>query len=183
MNALDLLLTRSSNNKLTSPAPNGDVLDNILAAAHRAPDHANLAPFQFIVCQNDGLAKLADIYHQAAIKSGFDAAAIEKAKTLPFRAPMIIIGICKYQPHDKVPRVEQIATTACALQNMQMAAFAQGFNGIWRTGSYSQNQYVNQALGLNEQDEVIGFMYLGSPMDRTLIKKQKKQTDSVLYWD
>jgi nitroreductase len=82
-----------------------------------------------------------------------------------------------------VPRVEQIATTACALQNMQMAAFAQGFNGIWRTGSYSQNQYVNQALGLNEQDEVIGFMYLGSPMDRTLIKKQKKQTDSVLYWD
>jgi nitroreductase len=183
MNALDILLTRSSDNKLTTPAPSGVALDNILAAAHRAPDHAHLTPYQFIVCQGDGLAKLADIYHQAAIHSGFEPAAIEKAKTLPFRAPMVIIGICKYKPHDKVPRVEQIATTACALQNMQMAAQAQGYNGIWRTGSYSQNQFVNTALGLNKSDEVIGFMYLGTPMDKTFIKKAKKQTDTVIFWN
>ncbi|WP_299268066.1 NAD(P)H nitroreductase [uncultured Psychrosphaera sp.] len=183
MNALDLLLTRSSYNKLVDPAPSGEALDNILSAAHRVPDHANLSPFEFIVCQNDGLTKLADIYHQAAIKSGFDDAAIEKAKILPLRAPMIIIGICKYKHHDMVPRVEQVATTACALHNMQLAAFAQGFNGIWRTGNYSQNQYVNEALGLTELDEVIGFMYLGTPMEDTPIKKAKKQTDTVSYWD
>ena len=183
MTALELLLTRSSDNKLTKPAPSGEALDNILAAGHRAPDHANLSPYEFIVCQNDGLTKLADIYHQAAIDSGFSQEVTEKAKTLPHRAPMVIIGICKYQAHDKVPRVEQVATTACALQNMQMAAMAQGFNGIWRTGIYSQNQYVNDALGLKEQDEVIGFMYLGTPLNPTSIKKAKKHTDTVIYWN
>lgn len=183
MDALGLLLTRSSYAKLSAPAPSGEALENILKAGLRAPDHANLSPFKFIVCQNDGLQKLADIYYKAAIASEMSEAVIEKSLNLPFRAPMIVVGIMQYQEHEKVPRVEQIATTACAMENMQMAAYAQGFNGMWRTGAFAHDANVKTAFGLSEQDEIIGYLYLGTPENETPIKKQKEVSEFVEYWD
>lgn len=182
MDALELLLTRSSNNKLCAPAPAGEALDNILNAGLRAPDHANLSPFQFIVCQGEGLSKLSSIFKSAAETEGKTDAEIEKATKAPFRAPMIIVGICQYKEHEKVPRVEQIGTTACAVQNMQMAAFAQGFNGIWRTGGFAHSNLVKEALGLAEQDEIVGFLYLGTTENDTVIKRQKSQDGVVSFW-
>ena len=183
MEALDLLLSRSSNAKLIEPAPGGEVLENILKAALRAPDHANLSPFSFIVCQGEGLQRLADIYHDAAIKSEMDEATVEKTKTMTFRAPMIIVAIAKTQVHKKVPEIEQVATTACAVQNMQMAAQAQGFNGMWRTGSFAYDPHVKQAFDLNDNDHIVGYLYLGTPASDTVIKKQKLPENFVKHWD
>ena len=183
MDALDLLLSRSSYGKLIEPAPQGQALDNILKAGLRAPDHANLSPFEFIVCTGAGLDRLGEIFHDAAIKSDMAEATIQKSKTMTKRAPMIIVAITKYKPHDKVPRVEQIATTACAVQNMQMAAYAQGYNGMWRTGSFATDVHVKTALGLSDEDEIVGFLYLGTPENKTPIKKQKSPENFVSYWD
>ena len=47
--ALEVLLSRSSNNMLTDPAPDGSYLDLILQAASRAPDHGRLCPWRFVV--------------------------------------------------------------------------------------------------------------------------------------
>lgn len=182
MDALDLLLTRSSYGKLVAPAPSGEVLDNILKAGLRAPDHANLSPYEFIVCTGSGLDKLGSILEQAAIASNMPEKTIEKSKTMTHRAPMIIVAIARYKEHDKVPRVEQIATTACAVQNMQMAAYAQGYNGMWRTGSFATNEHVKTSLGLTSQDELVGFLYLGTPSINTPIKKQKDPQSYVSYW-
>ena len=58
MDALTLLLNRSSQPRLEAPAPSGDALENIMQAALRAPDHACLTPWRFIVCTGKGLDKL-----------------------------------------------------------------------------------------------------------------------------
>ncbi len=42
MDALTLLLNRRSASRLTTPAPQSDELQNILAAGMRAPDHGVL---------------------------------------------------------------------------------------------------------------------------------------------
>ena len=183
MDAIELLLTRSSHAKLTEPAPTGDALETILNAGVRAPDHANLSPFRFVVCQNKGLDRLADIFTQATIKSGMEQVKVDKAQTMPYRAPMVIVAICEYKYHEKVPRVEQIATTACAVQNMQMAAFALGFNGIWRTGYLASNDYVRESFKLKQDDEILGFLYVGTPMTPTPIKRQKDSNTVTQMWD
>lgn len=182
MDALELLLTRSSDNKLQEPAPSGEALENILNAGLRAPDHANLSPYQFIVCTGEGLKKLSGIYAKALAQANKTEAEITKGTSAPFRAPMVIIGICKYKEHEKVPRVEQVSTTACAIQNMQMAAFAQGFNGIWRTGGLAHDDVVRQELGLSENDEIVGYLYLGTPQNQTHIKRQKSQDGIIEHW-
>jgi len=182
MQALDLLLNRSSQPRLQAPAPEGEVLSNILQSGMRAPDHRSLSPWRFVVCTGKGLKKLGDIFETAAIERGAEQSSIERAPQLPLRAPMVIVAICDHKEDDKVPWVEQIASTACAVQAMQMAAVAQGFQGIWRTGSYAQDETVKRAFDCKKDDEILGFLYLGTSPLKTMEKPTKPEEDFVSFW-
>ena len=182
MNALDLLLKRRSHSRLQAPAPTNDELQNIMDAALRAPDHAGLAPWRFIVCTDNGLERLGHIFQQAAIKSDMSQSDIDRASQLPLRAPMVVVAITKYIQHPKVPCVEQIASTACAVHAMQMAAVAQSYSGVWRTGSYAQNEFVKEEFGLVEDDEIVGFLYLGTPEVDLPEKPKKNSLEYFEFW-
>ncbi|MFT5676646.1 MAG: nitroreductase [Paraglaciecola sp.] len=183
MEALELLLTRGSQPRLQAPAPNPEALENIMQSALRAPDHACLRPWRFVVCQNKGLAKLGDIFEQAAIAANKSAVEIERAPQLPLRAPMVIVAIAKYTEHVKVPWIEQVASTSCAVSAMQMAALAQGYGGVWRTGSYARNESVKEAFELSEQDEIVGFLYLGTSIIKAKPKQAILSQDFFENWD
>lgn len=182
MDALTLLLTRHSQPRLTQPAPSGMALENIKQAALRAPDHAGLKPWEFIVCSDEGLSKLGEIFKDSALKSGKGQESIDRALQLPHRAPMVIVAIAKYVEHEKVPREEQIAATACAVQSMQMAALAQGFAGIWRSGSYAQCPFVKASFNLAIQDEIVGFLYLGSSKMKPMPKPRIASDTYFTHW-
>ncbi len=134
MNAIDLLLNRQSDPLLTTPAPNKEILQTILAVGMRVPDHAGLTPFQFSVVEKEGLQKLSDIFVNAVQSTGVDQVKIDKTAKMPFRAPLIIIISTKYKLHDKVPKSEQLITAGCCVHAMQMACVALGFGAMWRTG-------------------------------------------------
>ena len=182
MDALSLLLHRSSQPRLQEPAPDGQALENIMQSALRAPDHAGLTPWKFVVCRGEGLNKLGTIFEKAAVAAEMSEKDIARAPQLPLRAPMVIVAISVYQEHPKVPWVEQVASTSCAVHAMQMAAVAQGFGGVWRTGSYAQSTSVKNALGLKENDEVVGFLYLGTPVTQPLPKPEKNSADYFEHW-
>ncbi|CAM3590006.1 NAD(P)H nitroreductase [Vibrio aquimaris] len=163
MDALDLLLNRRSIAKLSHPAPEGQALENIIRAGLRAPDHASLTPWRFVISQGEGLTKLADILVAAAKVENSDESVLEKLKNAPFRAPMVITVIAKVTPHEKVPALEQHLSAGCAVHAMQMAAVAQGFQGFWRSGKWMFHDSVHRAFGLEGEDEIVGFLYLGTP--------------------
>lgn len=182
MDALKLLLERQSHPRLVEPAPSSEALDNIMSAALRAPDHACLAPWKFVVCEGDGLQRLGKLYEHSAVQRGKPDKDIQRASQLPLRAPMVIVAINRHVEHEKVPQVEQIASTACAVMAMQMAALAQGFNGMWRTGSYARCDYVKQGFDLRAEDEIVGFLYLGTPMTQAGIKPTRDTNDYFTFW-
>lgn len=182
MDALDLLLNRSSQPKLTAPAPEGETLENIKQAALRAPDHVGLKPWRFIVCSGKGLNRLGDLLQECAIAEDKGEQSIARSIQLPQRAPMVIIALTEQVEHDKVPMVEQVCSTACAVHSMQMAAQAQGFAGIWRTGSYAQSNYMKQALGIREEDEIVGFLYLGTSTLKPMPKPAINSDDYFTHW-
>jgi len=43
-----------------------------------------------------------------------------------------------------------------------LAAEAQGYAGIWRTGDAAFDPAVMQVLGLDEDEEIVGFIYIGT---------------------
>ena len=163
MDALDLVVNRRSASRLSEPAPKGEALENIIRAGMRAPDHGTLQPWRFIVIENEGRERFSQLLENAARNDNMEEKAIEKAKQSPFRAPMIITVVAHCEAHHKVPRWEQVVSAGCAVMAMQMAAQAQGFNGIWRSGAWTEHEAVRQAFNCREQDAVVGFLYLGTP--------------------
>ncbi|WP_395489108.1 NAD(P)H nitroreductase [Cedecea davisae] len=163
MDALELLINRRSASRLAEPAPAGEVLDNILRAGMRAPDHGTLQPWRFIVIEGEGRERFSQLLEKAAIAEGMDEKGVEKARTSPFRAPQIIAVVAHCDANHKVPVWEQVVSAGCAVMAMQMAAVAQGFNGIWRSGIWTENDTIREAFGGREQDKVVGFLYLGTP--------------------
>ena len=163
MDALDLVVNRRSASRLSEPAPTGEALENIIRAGMRAPDHGTLQPWRFIIVENEGRDRFSALLENAAREDGMEGKAIEKAKQSPFRAPMIITVVAHCEEHHKVPQWEQVVSAGCAVMAMQMAAVAQGFNGIWRSGAWTEHQAVREAFDCRQQDAIVGFLYLGTP--------------------
>jgi nitroreductase len=164
MDILEALHTRGSIGKLSEPAPHGVALENILNAAIRANDHQRLRPWQFLIIEGDARAKLGQIFVDAALQKDPTLPAEKQADVASKtqRAPMIIVAVAKIQDHPKVPTIEQLLSAGGAAQLIMLAAHALGFAGIWRTGDMAYNGFVNQRLGLQETDKIVGFLYLGT---------------------
>ncbi|NIE74340.1 NAD(P)H nitroreductase [Pantoea sp. Ap-967] len=165
MEALDALLNRVSVPRLTEPAPNDAQREALFQAALRAPDHGQLRPWRFLTIEGQGREKLGELFAQALQHKG-DAtpAALDKARAMPLRAPLLIVVIAKLQDHYKVPKSEQRLAAGCAAHGILIAAHAQGIGAVWRTGDMAFDAYVHQGLGLSENEELTGYLYLGTPM-------------------
>ena len=146
MNAIEVLVTRKSVARLTEPAPGSEDLEIIMKAAIRAPDHCRLRPWRFLVVEGAAREKLGDIFMEALKLRDPEAgeALLQKEKSKPLRAPMIIVVIAKVEEHPKVPAVEQILSAGAAAQNMMLAAHALGYGGIWRSGKPCFDPNVRQ---------------------------------------
>ena len=165
MNALEGLQKRVSITKLIEPVPDNAALLEVFRAASRAADHGKLRPWRFLTIQGDGLNDLSALLVSALMKSNPEVSpsVLEKTKNMPYRAPMIIVAIAKCQEHPSIPRHEQILACGAATQNILNALFAMRFGGVWRTGDLAYNDYVKQSLGLAPLEEIIGFIYVGTP--------------------
>jgi nitroreductase len=164
MELLELLVTRTSCGKLQAPAPTGNALRHIIQAGLRAPDHGRLRPWRFLIIEGDGLDRLGQLFAEAASRrtGDRDEAALIKFRQQPLRAPLIIAVIASPKSHAKIPEIEQYHAVACAAYAMLLAANAQGFNGIWRTGDNAYDAYINQQLGLEPHEQIIAYLYLGT---------------------
>ena len=165
MDALTNLLTRNSPRELTTPIPTRDDMHEIYQAALRAPDHAWLRPSRFIEVTGQGLEKLSKIFTEFASNELEDLTPLQmdKYQSAPFRAPMIIILVTKITEHPKVPKTEQMLSTAAAAENILLALHAKNFAGIWRTGKFALNKKIVEYLNLTPGHEVIGYLYVGTP--------------------
>ncbi|OFE11597.1 nitroreductase [Pseudohongiella acticola] len=165
MDALTALHSRVSVSRLTDPAPDQQALDNMFRAAMRAPDHGLLRPWRFLVLRESGRERLAELFVQASLLDEPDLAPqkVDKIRSKPLRAPMIIVGICSPKDHPKVPVFEQQLAAGAAIDNLLIAAHAQHIGAMWRTGPMASHATVTHGLGLEKQESILGFVYLGTP--------------------
>lgn len=165
MDALAALHNRVSVPRLVGPAPSQQQQQALFKAALRAPDHAWLRPWRFLVVEGQGLDALGKVFLAAALADTGDLEqeALERIQALPQRAPMIIVAISCHRPHEKVPVIEQDLSCAAAVSNMLVAAHAMGIGAVWRTGWLAYHQAVREGLGLAEHEQLIAFLYVGQP--------------------
>lgn len=167
MEAIEAITTRVTVPpvKMGGPGPDDAALRRMLEAAAAAPDHGKLRPFRFLVVRGAARERLGELFAQALTveRPETSAGEIEKQRTAPLRAPLILIAISRIdEDHPKIPIWEQQASCACAIQNLLLAAHALGFAGKWATGGNAASPYVMAGLGLEPGEQIFGILYLGT---------------------
>ena len=161
---LAFLQNRNSAPRLTEPAPRPEELQEIFRAALRVPDHTWLRPWRFITIAGERREALGEVLEAGLLRRNpsADAAALGKARSAPLRAPLVVVVVARLTEHPKVPPVEQRLSAGCAAHAILLAAEACGYAGIWRTGDGAFDRTVMDALGLETNEEIVGFVYLGT---------------------
>jgi len=181
---ITMLGTRSSFPKLIEPAPDNQTLAAIFEAALRVPDHLQLRPWRFLSIRGEGRVALGKIFADADRTKNPNASdeELDKKSAKALRAPLIIVGICSHQPNEKVPLIEQQLSTGCVLHNIGLALHSLNFASIWRTGGMASDTHVNQALGLASDENIVGFLYVGSPDGKAKIPKPIEVSQYLKSW-
>lgn len=184
---LDLLENRTSIPavQLNEPAPNQQQLERILRCGLTAPDHANMCPWRFITIQGDARTALGEVFAAANLKDNpeLPAEKIARMKQKPLRSPMIVVIVATITAdHPKTPEIEQMLSAGAAATLIQLAATASGFGSIWLTGPNTYNHDVKAALGVSKADQIVGFLYIGTPMKAATPKPRPELSEHLSEW-
>jgi len=184
MEALDVLLNRVSVPRLIDPAPDAAQREILFSAALRAPDHGQLRPFRFLTVEGAARERLGELLVEALQHSGAEVTqqALDKARLGPLRAPLVVVVIASLQDHFKVPKQEQRITAGCAAHSVLLAAYALGVGAVWRTGELSYSPQVAKGLGLAADEEVMAFLYLGTPQNPPRVAPKVDALEFVSEW-
>lgn len=164
MQAIDALLSRRSARTLTEPAPDAGALELIFSSATRAPDHGRLRPWRFVVVRGEARGRFGELLaeHLQRTNGQLSAETLQRERQKAFRAPLIVVVAARCNPAVKIPLIEQTLSAGAAAHAMMLAAFALGFNAMWKTGGAAYDTLVKTALGLEPGDAIVGFLYLGT---------------------
>lgn len=184
MDALDLMLSRESALKLEAPGPTAADLEQMFASAVRAPDHGRLRPWHFVVIEEGRRKAFGDLMADVMLRRdpSASAEALERERGKAFRAPVIVVVAAKVQRGHKIPEIEQIASASAAAQTIMLAAPALGYGAVWKTGAPAYDPTVKLALGLAADDDIIGFLYIGTSVGGSSPAPRPVARDFVTTW-
>lgn len=184
MDAIEALTTRVSGSPLVDPGPDELELHSMLSAAIRAPDHGRLRPWRFTVLRGAARQRLGELMGQTFKRRHPDAtpAQIEKQRSKPLRAPLILVVAAKVNEQSHIPAIEQVLSAAAAAENVMVCAFALGFGCAWKTGDAAYDPEIKSAFGLAPTDAIVGFLYIGSNASPPARPVPLDLSDHVVEW-
>jgi len=161
----EAIRTRRSVGRVTDEPLPRELVERLLEAALWAPNHRMTSPWRFVVITGAARDALGDAHARAvgrgAPETSDEVLAAQRALTR--RAPVVIACISRPSSDDPVVRREDRDAVSAAIQNLLLAAHAEGLGAIWRTGAFVEEAEVRGHLGCAARDEIVGFVYLGRP--------------------
>ena len=137
----------------------------ILADAHRAPTHGLTQPWRFHVFTGPSRDRLAEalpaLYDQITPEAARQTDKRTKLSSTPRLAPVAIAVLARVEPKGKIPEIEEIAATACAVQNLMLSAHSHGIGSFWSTPTVVMSAEFANWLGLDATHRALGLVYLG----------------------
>ncbi|MGH2819814.1 MAG: nitroreductase family protein [Actinomycetota bacterium] len=182
MEAYEAITTRRSVPKVSEREPDRDTILRLLHAAVRAPTHHLTQPWRFIVLRGEALEEFGEAWAHGAAREGKDPSGVrDKAR----RAPVVVAVIERPKSHlPKVQEIEEHHATGAAIQNLLLAAHADGLGAMLRTGPPAHIPEVLDYLGLEEGELVAGYVYVGYPANPQDERPMTRRTDpaEVTEW-
>lgn len=138
-----------------------ETIEALLECANSAPNHKRTQPWRFVIFQGDGRKALGDALASAYEKQTPPEKFLEKSREAlrekSLTSDTVIAISVAYS--GSVPAWEEVAATACSVQNMWIAASAIGIGAYWGTPGVIKS--MHDFLELQDNEECLGFLYMG----------------------
>ncbi|MDF3058591.1 MAG: nitroreductase [Rariglobus sp.] len=145
-----------------------EALVEILGDAHCAPTHGLTQPWRFHVFTGAARARLGDglqaIYDRVTPASARNEEKRSKLGATPRLAPVVIAVAARVVPNGKIPEVEELLATACAVENLMLSAHEKSLGSYWSTPPVAMTPEFAAWLGLDATHRMLGLVYLGHPV-------------------
>ncbi len=168
------------------PIPRSTIQD-LLENANWAPTHRMTEPWRFKVVSGKARTRLGELlgnyYAANTPKEKYTDAKYLKTKNKPAQSEYVIAICMQRDPKKSVPEFEEIAATACAVQNMLLTAWGYGLGAYWSTPSVINSPDLSTFLSLGKGERCLGFMYIGNHNLPTFPGKRSPVEEKVVWLD
>lgn len=137
-------------------------IEEILSNANYAPTHKLTQPWYFRVFRKKGLERLASelgrLYREGTPADRFLPSKYEATRNKVLQSSCVIAIVMKTHP-EKLPEWEELASVACAVQNMWLTAAALQVGAYWSTPGFLSG--LHPFLELGPDEKCVGLFYMG----------------------
>lgn len=163
------------------------VIEDMVDVVRWAPNHRNTEPWRLFVLDRGGAKRteIADLVAQWTYDSiknpapGRRESSAAGARQEILDAPSFIYVYSVPGPTEEVT-TENYAAACCAVQNMQLAAYAHGVAVGWSTGKPTKPERLAEVLGAEPDWTVVGALYVGYP--KTIPQVERRPTEEYARW-
>jgi nitroreductase len=145
------------------------LLLEILEDAHWAPTHGLTQPWRFHVFVGEARNRLADalktLYDQITPAAEVRAEKRAKIGKNSTQAQAAIAVVAHLEAGGKVSKLDEICSTACAVENLLLSAHQRGLGSFWATPPVACSQEFVAWLGLDSSYCSLGLIFLGYPKE------------------
>src|SRR4051794_14230873 len=154
--------------KVYGPDPvSRETLDDLFELARWAPNHNLTNPWRFRVVGPEALVRLKE-------------AAGPEAATKLDRAPTLVVASA-VSSDDPVQAEEDLCATAGAAYILLLAAHRRRLAGYWRTPEVLRTAEGRAAVGVGDDEHVIGLLHLGRPRQEQRVPERAPAGEYVTY--
>lgn len=159
------------------------IVEEILENARWAPTHKLTQPWSFTVFTGKGLEKLSEfqstLYKKLTPTEQYSEQKFQGLIDKPLMASHVIsIGMRR---NEIVPYEEEVASVACAVQNMYLTANAYGLGCYWGSGGITYMEEAKEFFDLNTEDRLLGFFFIGVLKGEKPTGSRQNLTDKVKW--
>ena len=147
-----------------------ETLDELFELARWAPNHKLTNPWRFRVLGPQALQRL-----KQAADDPIAAAKLDRAPTL--------VAVTTTQSGDPVMDEEDMLATGTAAYVVLLAAHGRGLAGYWRTPGVLRTAAGRAALGLGDDERVLGLLHLGHPRQEPRVPERAPVAEVAIYLD
>jgi nitroreductase len=166
----EAIRTRRTHKAYAAEPVDRATLDELFELARWAPNHKLTNPWRFRVLGPASLARL-----KATSDDPVAAAKLSRAPTL--------VAVSAKRNADPLFDEEDRYATAVAAYVVLLSAHGRGLAGYWRTPALLRDPAGRAALGIGEDEHVLGLLHLGRPRQEPRTPERAPLQDVVEYLD
>ena len=187
MDTFDAIARRASVRSFKPDPLPRHVIERLIGAAVRAPNHKLTEPWRFVVVTGAARERYAQIRraHRARRFTDPEApearAAMDKAWREALATPAFLFVLMEVSD-DPVRREEDYGATMMAIENLLVAAAADGIGTFLRTGGLMSHPEVKELVGVPDGSRIVGIVSLGYLAQVPEPTVRRKPVAEIVRW-